>query len=141
MSRSNTQTIRSIYLVSITSRYTNQDDEGIILIMPKHLVHKNRSPQSDRMSCTRTIQSSKSHSHRPGSMLDAAGSTAAPLAICPLASKNAGGTPKVAVLAGVLGVADCLVCQVTDDDPLRPPRISRALQWIYTRSTRTHWPH
>ena len=56
-------------------------------------------------------------------MLDAAGGTAAPLAVCPLASKNPGGTPKVTPLAGVLAVADCPVCQVTEEPPLpsEPP--------------------
>ena len=55
-------------------------------------------------------------------MLDAAGGTAAPLAVCPLASKNPGGTPNVTPLAGVLAVADCPVCQVTDEPlPSEPP--------------------
>ena len=51
-------------------------------------------------------------------MLDATGGTAAPLADCPLTSKKPGGIPKVAVLAGVLAVADCPVCQVPDVFPL-----------------------
>ena len=51
-------------------------------------------------------------------MLDAAGGTAAPLAVCPLVSKNPGGTPKVTPLTGVLAAADCPVCQVTDEFPL-----------------------
>ena len=50
--------------------------------------------------------------------MDVAGGTAAPLAICPLVSKNLGGTPKVAAFVGVLAVTECPVYHVLDEFPL-----------------------
>ena len=50
-------------------------------------------------------------------MLDVAGGTAAPLAICPPVSKNPGGTPKVAALVGVLAVGDALQVRGTKLKP------------------------